>query len=517
MTYFTTIALAIVLSVPGILGQKLGQWSDVIKFPLIPVAGYVVPGEPLAKTLMVFSAYGDTDFGGERGYTQFATYDILSREITHENVSNTHHDMFCPGISQLPDGRIIISGGANAKSTSFFDIDKNAFVAGPELNIARGYHVSTTLSDGKVFTIGGSFTGPRGGKVGEVYDPSLNKWILLPNAKVDPILTKDHEGIWREDNHSWLYGWKNGSVFHAGPSKAMHWYNTGGTGSFTAAGTRDELGDAMCGPNCMYDVGKIFSTGGAQNYDNSAAIARAHLITINEPYTPATVERLPDMHHARAFANTVVLPDGTVLITGGQTYARVFTNTDAVLTPELFDPVKKTFTELAPASVPRNYHSISILLADGTVFNGGGGLCWVANIEAGNPNCDRSADHKDGQIFSPPYLFTDGKPAKRPVLGDVASSGSGDTTAKPGDSLRVDLGDDDFSNFTFSMIRIASVTHTVNSDQRRVPLKPSKIDGKTVTLPLPNDAGILLPGYWYIFVISNEGVPSMAKTIRVVL
>ncbi|KAG5795903.1 hypothetical protein H9Q69_005048 [Fusarium xylarioides] len=426
--------------------------------------------------------------------------------------------MFCPGISQLPDGRIIISGGANDKKTSFFDIEKTAFVTGPELKIGRGYHVSTTLSNGKVFTLGGSFTGGLGGKIGEIYDPSSNEWALLPGAAVDPILTDDREGMWREDNHAWLYGWKDGSVFHAGPSKAMHWYSTQGRGSFTAAGTRDELGDAMCGPNVMYDVGKIFSAGGAQNYDNTAAIARAHLITITEPNTPARVERLPDMHHARAFANTVVLPDGTVLVTGGQTFAKVFTNTNAVLVPELFDPVKRTFTELAPASVPRNYHSISILLADGTVFNGGGGLCFVANFESGGAGCDRTVDHKDGQIFSPPYLFKDGEPAQRPQIGSVTSSSTHDTTAEPGDSLSVVIEEgDDLVKFTFSLIRISSVTHSVNSDQRRIPLKPSKIEGRAVSLPLPDDAGILLPGYWYLFAISGQGVPSVAATLRIVV
>jgi hypothetical protein len=38
---------------------------------------------------------------------------------------------------------------------------------------------------------------------------------------------------------------------------------------------------------------------------------------------------------------------------------------------------------LAPASVPRNYHSIGLLLPDGRVFNGGGGL--------GGPSCGYAA------------------------------------------------------------------------------------------------------------------------------
>lgn len=46
-----------------------------------------------------------------------------------------------------------------------------------------------------------------------------------------------------------------------------------------------------------------------------------------------------------------------------------------MLFPELWDPVKLTFTVLPPAAVPRNYHSIALLLPDARVFSGGGGLC----------------------------------------------------------------------------------------------------------------------------------------------
>lgn len=75
----------------------------------------------------------------------------------------------------------------------------------------RGYQTSATLSDGRIFTIGGAYSPPIVGKDGEVYDPVTNKWTALPDAKVGPMLTVDHEGIWREDNHGWLVSWKNGS------------------------------------------------------------------------------------------------------------------------------------------------------------------------------------------------------------------------------------------------------------------------------------------------------------------
>ena len=39
------------------------------------------------------------------------------------------------------------------------------------------------------------------------------------------MLTADAQGVYRQDNHGWLFGWKNGYVFQAGPSKAMNCMN----------------------------------------------------------------------------------------------------------------------------------------------------------------------------------------------------------------------------------------------------------------------------------------------------
>lgn len=181
------------------------------------------------------------------------------------------------------------------------------------------------------------------------------------------MLTYDHEGAFRIDNHAWRFPWKDGSVFQAGPSKVMHWYDTNGQGNVTPGGARTGENDAMCGVNVMYDVGKIFSAGGSQFYHLAPGLKTAHLIEIDEVGREATVEQLPDMHHARTFANAVVLSDGKILITGGQGWAEGFTDKESVFIPELFNPATKTFTELAPEAIPRNYHSVFILLADGTI------------------------------------------------------------------------------------------------------------------------------------------------------
>lgn len=317
------------------------------------------------------------------GYTQFADYNFKTGAISQREISNTDHDMFCPGMSSLADGRLVISGGSDAEAVSIYHPVNNSFTRAADMKVARGYQSSVTLSDGKVFTIGGSYSGARGGKDGEIYDPEADTWTLLPGALVEPMLTTDAEGIWREDNHAWLFSWTNRSVFQAGPSTKQHWYGTFGNGSVVEAGTRD-TSDAMCGINVMYDAeaGKILTSGGSQDYTNSAATQRAHITTIGAPGAASTVERVADMSYPRGFSNAVVLPDGKILVTGGQRKSLVFSDTDGILSPELFDPITKAWKLMTMEAVARNYHSTSLLLADGRVWSGGGGLCYVSSPAA---------------------------------------------------------------------------------------------------------------------------------------
>jgi galactose oxidase len=120
---------------------------------------------------------------------------------------------FCPGISLDFNGRVIVTGGSSAAKTSVYDPSSSGWIAAPNMRIARGYQSTATCSDGRIFNIGGSWSGVRGGKDGEIYDPSSNTWSLLSGALVSPMLTADAGGVWRSDNHAWLFGWKNKTVF----------------------------------------------------------------------------------------------------------------------------------------------------------------------------------------------------------------------------------------------------------------------------------------------------------------
>lgn len=477
----------------------LGVWSPTIDFPLIPVAAAV---EHDTGKLLVWSSFTESHFNkgldgvNPGGKTVTGTYDPATKTVSELTVTNTNHDMFCPGISLDASGRVVVTGGNNAPRTSIFDPSTNSWSSAANMNIGRGYQSQATLSDGRIFTIGGSWSGGVGNKNGEVYDTGTNVWKKLPACLSKALYTNDKEGEYKQDNHPWIFGWKQGSIFQAGPSKQMNWYGTSGTGSQKTAGLRAGDDHSMNGNAVMYDAvaGRILTLGGSIDYSGSLATPNAHIITINVPNSTPSVVTLRSMNYQRMFHNSVVLPDGKVFITGGQTRGQSFTDFNSNLTPEMFDPATSTFTRLAANVIPRNYHSVALLLPDATVFNGGGGLCGTC-----------SANHFDGQIYTPEYLLTGGA---RPVITALskASVPVGATfTATTNAAVA-----------KWSLLRFGSVTHTINTDQRRIPLTPSAA-GLTYTFQLPADPGVALPGYYMLFAVNSAGVPSIAKTIKVTI
>ncbi|BCJ46567.1 hypothetical protein GCM10010168_62060 [Actinoplanes ianthinogenes] len=481
----------------GSVVPKRGVWSAPVGFPLVPVAAAQLPN----GKILTWSAFRPDSFGGGGGLTMTATYDPATGVVTQRTVTDTGHDMFCPGISALPDGRILVTGGNNSEKTSIYDPATDAWTSGPAMTTPRGYQASATLGDGRVFTIGGSWSGGWGGyngsphKAGEVWSPSTG-WTALPGADAAPMLTADANpnGDYRKDNHAWLFAWSGGKVLQAGPSKAMNWYTTSGTGGVSPAGVRGDDGDAMNGNAVMYDTGKILTVGGAPNYENNNATANAYVLSVDG--SAVTTRKVAPMANTRAFHNSVVLPDGKVAVFGGENYPVPFSDNTAVLSAELFDPATETFTTLSAAAIPRTYHSVALLMPDGRVFTGGGGLC--------GEGC--AANHFDAEIFTPPYLLTeDGKPAARPSITTAPA------TAANGAKITVST---DRAVKSFAIVRMGTATHSVDTDQRRLSLPPAAVTGG-YQLTIPSDPGIALPGYWMLFALDAKGVPSVAKTIRI--
>ncbi|MFJ6054309.1 discoidin domain-containing protein [Streptomyces sp. NPDC092307] len=469
-----------------------GSWGRITGFPLVPVATAALPGDKL----LAWSAYAVDRFGGSNGYTQTAILDLKTGKVTQRRIDNTGHDMFCPGIAMLADGRVLVTGGSNAEKASIYDPATDAWSATTSMNIARGYQAMTLLSTGEAFVLGGSWSGATGtDKAGEVWSPDTRTWRSLPGVPAAPALTADPAGPYRADNHMWLHATSGGKVLQLGPSKQMNWISTSGQGGITSAGTRADSQDAMTGNAVAYDIGKLLTLGGSPAYQDTFATQRAYTVGISGSQVQAA--RTGDMEHARAFSNSVVLPDGKVAVFGGQAYPVPFSDATSVLTPELWDPATGTFTPLATMAVPRNYHSVANLLPDGRIFSGGGGLCG-----------DCATNHADGAIFTPPYLLNaDGTPKPRPAI-----TAGVPPKAAPGASLTVSTQGPVAS---FVLMRAAAATHSTDNDQRRVPVVSTATGGGTYKVSVPADTGVVLPGTYMLFALDAQGVPSIGQFVTI--
>jgi galactose oxidase len=477
-------------------GVRPSQWSAPISLPLVPVAAANLSD----GTVLLWSADSPLSFtGGEvdpgkhenTGGTYTAIFDPMSRSSTQTVVTKTGHDMFCPGIANLPDGSVFVTGGSSSSKVSIFNPSSRKWTSGKQMNIARGYQGSVTLSSGGVFVLGGSWNGGQGHKNGETWVGNSG-WRDNVAVLADYFLTNDAAGIYRADNHMWLFAVSDGRVFHAGPSRAMHWIDTAGNGSVEQAGNRGS--DAMNGNAVMYDVRKILVVGGAPNYEETEATSNATLIDISSG--AAITRTIAPMSYKRTFHNSIVLPSGDVVVVGGQAFAKIFSDDNAVLTAELWSPGTEAFMLLAAQAVPRTYHSFALLLPDGRVLSGGGGLCGQC-----------STNHTNAEILTPPYLLNaDGSPALRPTIL------SAPTTASLGSSISVST---DKTVSAFALMRLSSATHSLNNEQRRVPLSFRVGRAGEYLLSIPIDPGVVVPGYYMLFALDATGVPSVSRTLRI--
>ncbi|WP_424195041.1 galactose oxidase-like domain-containing protein [Ampullimonas aquatilis] len=522
--------------------SRIGQWSGKIAFPSIPVAAAVLPdGKVLTWSSWDRLAWTqDGCTGCKPAATYTAVYDPIANTIVDWNETVSQHDMFCPGTAYLPDGRLHVTGGGyNVKTTSIFDFSKplgTAWKKDDDMFQGRWYNTAVTLPNGNVFTLGGSHyrraTGlPGGNGHGEVWQANKSdgqRWTDLPTMKMDELLkgTTAEKYITdpnntdnpqtdsnRAEEHPKLVVAPNGKLFVAGPTPNMQWFDTDWKNNYaaptvTTAGKRGGDEVSQNGVVVNYGNGKILKAGGNIWYDSpgtcieivpgctqqtladaikSISNANAYLIDINNG---TKVTPIPKMRFNRAFANGVVLPDGTVLIIGGSGNGKPYDDTEPRRTPELFNPATKSWKNMAPMATTRGYHSVAMLLPDGRVFAGGGGLCGTCNT-----------NHPDAEIFSPPYLFKGTRPVITSAPATIAYASKFNVTTSG------------FGIAKFTLIRLSSVTHSVNTDQRLVELTAG-LNGNNYVVSSPLNGNIAPPGYYMLFALDVNNIPSVAKIIK---
>jgi hypothetical protein len=196
----------------------------------------------------------------------------------------------------------------------------------------------------------------------------------------------------------------------------------------------------------------------------------------------------------------VLLPDGFVLVLGGSGMGKADDNDDPVLDSELFDSGSEKWASAASQQVPRRYHSVALLLPDGRVLSAGSTGNWP---HAPWPFDDRHPPVRPDyrvEIYSPPYLFR----GKRPVIAASPPSIHYDQVFDLEGARRTRVE-------SVVLMRPSAVTHTNDMDQRLIRLSIERQSGRRVNVRAPHDGTWAPPGWYMLFALNAERVPSVAR------
>ena len=204
------------------------------------------------------------------------------------------------------------------------------------------------------------------------------------------------------------------------------------------------------------------------------------------------------MANARVLLDAVLLPDGTVFACGGSSTGTADKARTPVLEAEIYDPESNKWQTVASMHVPRLYHAAAILLPSGEVMTSGTDKFY--NIEP--------FDHAENRVetFKPPYLFKGSRPTILSVPNQV----------QYGDSFIMDTPDAATIKSACFMAPGAS-THSFNMQQRYVGLEQTGASSNQLQLKAPPNNNIAPPGYYMLFLVNQDGVPSEAKFVNLQL
>lgn len=462
--------------------QSQGGWGNVINFPHVPVTAANLPD----GRVLTFASNQRTSFPNGPEFTYGAVYNPDTGVITELNWNQ--HDMFCGGTVLRADGKMQVMGGrSTTQRSSIFNWATNTWTQAANMNDPRWYTTSVALPAGDVFTVSGS----GGPNTAERYNGTA--WSRMTGIDWSPVANypSSIESNWTP----FIFMAPNGKLIHAGPTDVMNWIDLAGNGVRTSAGVNVPgtwyPKDAAV---AVYEIGKAIFAGGLAVGNSETPTNKVFTLDFNT--TPPTAVEIAPMQFNRRFANAITLPNGEVMVMGGNTTGQKFSDVGTVLKPEIWNPRTGQWRTVADMSVPRNYHSVALLLADGRVLSGGGGL-------ANNP----AVDHTNIQLYNPPCLFTStGSLATRPALTQAPTSIglTGRFTVNGTTGLK-----------KFSFIRMTSITHGFTADQRFISLPFTETSAGNYELSQLPNRNVMTPGYWMLFGLDANGVHSKARIIKV--
>jgi hypothetical protein len=302
----------------------------------------------------VLVAGGNTGSGDPVGLASAELYDPATGIFTP-----TRTPMTTPRISHtatlLPDGTVLIAGGAALASAEIYDPATDTFTALAPMAALRRGHTASLLIDAqgraKVLLAGGYDIGNHGWAVAtaEIYDATARRFTAT-----GPM------GVARESHRTAVLA--DGSVLV-----------TGGNYLASAERYRPELGlfvdvgamsvDRAAHSTTLLDDGEVLLAGG---WD----VAVAALAT-GETYGPGAysgTSATGPMVGPRLMHTATLMADGSVLLVGGRS---AYTEGDTLSRAECFDRATRTFAPTGPLASARFLHTATLLPNGGVLVVGG--------------------------------------------------------------------------------------------------------------------------------------------------
>jgi hypothetical protein len=386
-------------------------------------------------------------------------------------------DIFCSGTSVLSDGRVFIAGGHlyqgvfgnGVTNTTIFDPSSNSWTEGPVMSEARWYPTTMQLGDGTVVIFAGTSTPKVNATTIDHYNPATNTITTYPSTSDKSMATYPRMHLLTNGLLSWT-------------NLATTYYFNPATGAWTKGPKLNSGGRGVNDTSILLPgLSDIMEIGG----DTSAGpTATAEIL--NTAGTPPSWQYTSPMSFTRLWANTVILPDGTLLEVGGGSSGSYG---DPVFTAELYNPATATWTEMAAQTAPRMYHSTALLLPDGRVLSAGESHGSYQNT---------------GEIFSPPYLFAGARPTITSAPASLGYNQQFTISAPSAASIA-----------SVALVKAGAVTHSINFDQRYIGLTYQASGASQLTATSPPDSNHAPPGWYMLFIVNSPGVPSVASWVQV--
>ena len=425
-------------------------------------------------------------------------------------------NIWCAGQTFTADGRLVVFGGNLAfsnGSVAYKGLDKvytfnpwsETWAEQPDMGQGRWYPTGVRMADGRIAIMsglddtGGNFT--RNPEV-ELFTPSAD---LNGRGTITPL---GHLGGANEPPLGGLYphmfAMPSGRVMVAGPFPEDTWFlRPPGPGNVFGWDPipnmpRDRVwGTAVLMPGGTGGSTEVMQLGGAAPGTGPGSETAVNTTeTLDEASAGSGWAATPSMNVGRGHHNTVLLPDGSMVTVGGGVGARggdQWVGDPEQRQVELWNPLTGNWTLGPSQAETRAYHSTALLLPDGRVISAGDDVNGAPGVDGTKTDT--------AEIYEPPYLFK----GSRPTIS------SAPPMERVGDSFTVYTPDTNITRAT--LVAPGATTHANDMNQRYIPLTVAQSPGG-VTLTAPASADIATPGYYMLFLLNDQGVPSVAKFMR---